>query len=260
MTIERPPQQALEYLRKAMDRSKRKSTVRLPVEFARNSHDKCPRPPLAQMLKGGGHQLHTYLTILMKATRAPHTTKVRTTELAEMLHAAGATDAGKRKIAREIKKLEDPAFPMLQMEREPGRVPTATVLHPDGSGEQWDVAQLPHPYITLPIELWTNGWILVLTPRALGLFIALRELTNGRTPRNTAWVDPIRKKQYGLSKATWTRATAELQDAGLLTVTSQVSSFHGEPRRRNIYTLHVDHMKNAEPGDPYAEDIAPPSP
>ncbi|MCV7719759.1 hypothetical protein M3C89_010780 [Micrococcus luteus] len=247
MTIERPPQQALDHLQRAIDRARRKSSVRLPEEFARDRHGKNPTPPLAQMLKGGGHQLHTYLSILMKATKAPHETKVGTAELAEMLYPEGANGSNKRKIASEIRRLEGPTLPMLQVQREAGRVPTVTVLHPNGSGEQWDAARLPSPYITLPIELWKNGWILVLSPRALGMFIILRELTNGRSDRNAAWVDPIRKKQYGLSNDTWTRATAELQQVGLLTIEQKVASFYGEPRRRNIYTLHVDYMKGAEP-------------
>ncbi|MEV8357449.1 hypothetical protein AB0P30_11585 [Micrococcus luteus] len=248
MTAERPPQEALDHIQKAIDRAKRKSAVRLPTEFVRDRRAQNPKPPLAQMLRGGGHQLHTYLTILMKATKAPHETKVTTGELAAMLHPEGVTESGKRKIASEIKKLEGPRPPMLQVKREPGRVPAVLVLHPDGSGKGWDANRLSSPYITLPIELWANGWILTLTPRALGLFVVLRDLTHGRSASETAWVDPIRKKQYGLSGDTWTRATNELKDAGLLTVTQKVSSFYGEPRRRNIYTLHVDHMKSTKPG------------
>ena len=245
---ERPPQETLETMRKALDRSKRTSSVRLPIEFARDRTTEYPQPPLAYMLRGGGHQLPTYLAILMMATKVPHSTKVSTTSLAAMLHPEGVTDAGRRRIAKEIKDLESRVPPLLRVDRPRGKVPEITVLHPNGSGREWSVSDLPKPYLTLPIELWRNGWALMLSPRALGLFIILRELTHGRAG-DAAWVDPIRKKQYGLSNDTWTRATGELVRTGLLEVSEEVLMWQGEPRRRNLYKLQVGFLQAAMPGD-----------
>lgn len=244
----RPPQETLDYLRKAVDLSKRRGSVRLPVAFARDRITEARNPPLAQMLQGGGRQLQTYLTILMRATKAPHEARLSTASLARMLHAGEVTESVRKRIAREIKKLEDPELPMLQVMREHGRVPNIQVLNPDGTGVPWNVNELQKPYITLPIELWTKGWILALRPRALGMLIIMRELTNGRKNQpDTAWVDPIRKQQYGLSPDTWTRATADLERIGLLTVERVMDEFQGEPRRRNLYTLEMNRLRGSEP-------------
>ena len=51
-------------------------------------------------------------------------------------------------------------------------------------------------------------------------------------------MDGHRKTQYGLSDDTWTRATEELQNLGLLTVTSEIyGDDYWEKRRRNRYRL-----------------------
>jgi hypothetical protein len=127
-------------------------------------------------------------------------------------------------------------------------VPQATVLDPAGSGKEWNALKLSRPYITLPIDLWRRGWFIALSGRALAILIILRELTHGRTS-NGAWVDGIRKRQYGLSDDTWTRGTRALREAGLLNVKEEVFSSQGEPRRRNVYTLHLDRLTSFDPGE-----------
>ncbi|ERH18750.1 hypothetical protein HMPREF1549_01609 [Actinomyces johnsonii F0510] len=48
----------------------------------------------------------------------------------------------------------------------------------------------------------------------------------------------VRKKEYGLSDDTWTRATRELEDMGLLESWYVRNQDHqGEPRRRKVYKL-----------------------
>ncbi|EYR65027.1 hypothetical protein N866_18835 [Actinotalea ferrariae CF5-4] len=229
-----------------MATSKRHSSVRLPQAFARDRSSKEPCPPLADLMQGGGEvRLKVMLTVLMMATKAPHARKVSAKDLAAMLGLRDADGAGARRVSKAMKDLE--AKSLARRDRVPGYVPTMTVLDPAGSGKEWDASKLPRPYITVPISLWRRGWFIALSGRAVALLIILKELTGGRT-RNGAWVDGIRKRQYGLSDDTWTRGTQELKDAGLLDVTEQVFSSQGEPRRRNLYVLHLDRLEAYDPG------------
>lgn len=246
MPIERPPQEAIERLEKAVEVSKRSSSVRLPQAFARDEKSKDPFPPLANLMQGGGEvRLKVMLAVLMMATKAPHSRKVSSRDLAAMLALRDPEGAGARRINKALRDLEGAS--MARRDSVPGYVPTVTVLDPAGTGDEWDAMRLPRPYITLPISLWRRGWFIALSGRALAVLIILKELTGGRT-RNGAWVDSIRKRQYGLSDDTWTRGSRELQEAGILDVTPQVYSFQGEPRRRNLYKLHLDRLDEFDPG------------
>lgn len=246
MAVERPPQEAIDRLEKAVATSKRHSSVRLPQPFARDRQSQDPLPPLAELMQGGGEvRLKAMLTVLMMATKAPHSRKVASKDLAAMLNLRDPDAAGARRVSKAFQDLEGLA--LVRRDREPGHVPKVTVLNPVGSGHEWDAMKLTRPYITLPIDLWRRGWFIALSGRALAILIILRELTHGRAS-NAAWVDGIRKRQYGLSDDTWTRGTRELRDAGLLVVREDVYSSQGEPRRRNVYTLHLDNLSEFDPG------------
>lgn len=246
MTTERPPQEAVERLEKAVAGSKRSRSVRLPQGFARDQTQKDPSPPLAALMYGGGEiRLKVLLTTLMMATKAPHSRKVASKDMAAMLNLRDPERAGARRVSKAYTDLE--ARSLVQVDRKPGYVPTMTVLNPAGTGKGWDALKLKGTYITLPIDLWRRGWFIALSGRALALLIILRELTQGRTS-NGAWVDGIRKRQYGLSDDTWTRGTQELRAAGLLEVKEDVYSSQGEPRRRNVYILHLDRLEKFDPG------------
>lgn len=245
--MEKPPQEAVARLEKAMDRSKRKSSVRLPLGFARDSAGKPATPPLALILQGGGEvRLKVFLTTLMMATKRPHNTKVSSSDLAAMLNLPDPQGAGARRVNKAFKDLA--GRKLVRRERMPGYVPETTILDPAGSGKGWDADALERPYITLPIDLWRRGWLIALSGRALGLLVILRELTNAR-PGGLGWADGIRKRQYGLSDDTWTRGTAELVALGLLEITEQVYASQGEPRRRNVYKLRLERLGALDPYD-----------
>ncbi|TFV96755.1 hypothetical protein [Orlajensenia leifsoniae] len=245
--VERPPQQAIDLLEKAVERSKRRSSVRLPLAFARDQVNEVARPPLARLLQGGGEvRIKVLLTILMMATKHPHVTRVPSRDLAAMLNLPDSDGAGARRVNKALSDLAD--VNLVRREHRPGHVPSTTILDPGGSGEEWNTEQLSGTtYITLPPDLWRRGWLIALSGRALALLIILRENTGGR--QKGAWVPGIRHRQYGLSEDTWTKATKELRDAGLLDVDEKVFSFQGEPRRRNIYTLHLARLGMFDPGD-----------
>ncbi|WP_441893780.1 hypothetical protein [Microbacterium sp.] len=234
----------MQQLRSAAKRSGRAS-VALPREFARDTENPEPEPPLVRILRGKGEtRLKVYLTTLMAATRAPHATQNSAYTLATTL-GLGESRGARRRIDEAYKGLVD--LNLVARELNPGAIATTTVLHWSGKGEQWEIPTPASPYISLPIELWRNGWIVALSGRAIAMLIVLRELTNGRSG-DSAWADGTRKAEYGLSADTWTRGCAELESAGLLTMSTVVASSHGLRRRRKSYTLHIDNLKVFEPG------------
>lgn len=246
MAIQRPPQEAIDRLEKAVSGSKRRESVRLPLGFARDQHQKEPEPPLAELMQGGGEmRLKVFLTTLMMATKAPHSRKVASKDMAAMLNLRDVERAGARRASKAFADLESRS--LVRIDRKPGYVPTTTILDPTGTGKEWDALKLEDVYITLPIALWRRGWFIALSGRAVALLIILRELTQSRATKE-AWVDGIRKRQYGLSDDTWTRGTRELREAGLLEVREDVYSSQGEPRRRNVYRLHMERLDEFDPG------------
>ncbi|MFG6444727.1 hypothetical protein ACFXQA_05580 [Microbacterium sp. P07] len=161
-----------------------------------------------------------------------------------MLNLSEPEGAGARRVGKAFRDLV--AMKLIDRKGDPGRVPETRVLNPIGDQTDWNANRLEKGYITLPPALWQRGWIIVLSGRAIALLIILRELTNGRTAQG-GYVDAIRKRQYGLSEDTWTRATKELEAAELLTVRRDVFSHQGEPRQRNFYTLHLDRLQDDPP-------------
>jgi hypothetical protein len=244
---------AVDRLERALKRSKRISSVRLPQGFARQLMVGAGAPPLVRTMRGGrggATELKVYLTVRMIATEAPHDTKVAATELARMLDFPQPDGAGARRVTAALRRLE--ASKLIERELRPGLTPKVFVLEPTGTGARWDDSKLKNPYITLPVGLWRKGWFIALSGRALALLIILRELTGGRS--KGGWADGVRKAQYGFSEDTWTRATKELVDRGLLEVEVHTYSSSGEPRRRNLYRLRLDNLEAYAPfevpGDP----------
>lgn len=244
---------AVDRLEGALKRSQRMSSVRLPQGFARQLTINAENPPLVRIMqggRGGETNLKVYLTVRMIATSAPHDTKLPAKELATMLDFPDPEGAGARRVTAAIRRLE--TAKLIKREVRPGLTPKVVVLDPTGTGKRWDDSKLRSPYITVPVSLWRKGWFIALSGRALSLLVILRELTGGRS--KGAWADGIRKRQYGFSEDTWTRATKELVARGLLSVEVHTYSSYGEPRQRNLYQLRLDNMKDYAPfevpGDP----------
>ncbi|MDF8266461.1 hypothetical protein [Luteipulveratus flavus] len=244
--VDRPNQEAIERLEKIAKQSKR-STVQLPQAFARDGQSKVADPVLAMLLRRNGLLVKTYLTVAMVSTKDPHTTTKPATELAAALGLPQPETAGARRVNAALKQLEN--LDLVRREHRRGRVPITHVLDARGSGKPWGEVSLGNPWITLPITLWQRGWFVALSPRAITLIVVLKELTHGR-PGQKAWVDGIRKRQYGLSDDTWTRATTELVSAGLLDIERDTYQSQGEPRQRNVYRLRLDLLSLLDPGDP----------
>lgn len=241
--MQNPSQNAVKLLEKAVSESKRHSTVRLPLDFARDSKNKTPSPPLHTILARRGEvRLKVFLTTLMRATRAPHETEYTLLKMAQTLD-YGSGDAGRRRVRKAIQGLEERN--LVQRIDHEGKPSGVQILYPDGSGKKdWNDRDLRR-YIGIPIDLWKHGWFHSLSGSAIGLIIILLELR--RPDHKEVWVDGIRKREYGFSDDFWTKATKELQEAKLLSVKQDIKTFHGESRKRNLYTLHLDRLKTHYP-------------
>ncbi len=246
MIGKRPPDdEAVARLEKAVEKSKRVSTVRFPIAFARGGSGE-EGPPLAQMMRGGqGGEtaLLVYLLLRMMGTKAPH--RVTTTAAAIAENLGFPASLGVRRVNGALKKLE--AMKLISVESPPGLTRTFEILNPDGSGEQWSDRAVGDRWITLPIALWRRGWLLSLSGRALAILIVLKELTGGRKDHKAS-ADGLRKRAYGFSDETWKRACDELEARGLLTtVMKPEKNSQGEPRRRLVYQLHLDVLSDYGP-------------
>ncbi len=207
---------AVAAMKAAVARSKRASTVQFPVEFVRSVDD--DPPMLAQLMaggQGGSVRLKLYLTLAMQATRPPRNVTPRTSAgYARLLDLPDGP--GSRRVNEALKWLT--ARQLIARKDRPGKPAQIALLQPDGSGEEWTTTGGSR-WVTLPIQLWDDGWIFSLSGRALAVYVALRELLGGNKHPDGQVMDGFRKRQYGMSDDTWTRATKELVELGLLAIT-----------------------------------------
>ncbi|WP_143253936.1 hypothetical protein [Amycolatopsis keratiniphila] len=210
---------ALRLLSAAAERSKRKN-----VAFARSFvADLDPMPgatsstPLSSLIQGGRGgkvRLRLYLLLTMMATRAPFDIKqLRTSQtLARTLELPKRE--GLRRITSNLNWLA--ANKYISIKRDPSAPVSVQLLDPIGNGKLLPDARKVKPYITIPIEFWSNGWLLDLSPRAIAVLFALADRLGGSD--KPLYLLKDRRASYGFSHDTWTRGTAELEDHGLLTL------------------------------------------
>lgn len=232
---------ALRQLKAAAERAKRTS-VALPVQLVRNMANGSDAE-LARLLRGGANRpgrggavrLKLYLTLVMRATRAPHDLPGSPAHhYAQLLALPDPARSGRRRITQALTWLEDEGFIALTGKGR-GSMPSIRVKRTYKSRGY----EGPR-YVSVPIEMWTNGWILRLPGRAVALWIVLKELTSSGDEKSdgAAWATGDRKAEYGLSADTWTRATQELEDAGLLEIEQVIERPEfGQVRRRYKYRL-----------------------
>jgi hypothetical protein len=132
------------------------------------------------------------------------------------------------------------APPIVQL-RDPMGLEAAGITKPytraSGGAGRWTV---------VPTEIWTNGWIMALSGRALAVLIVLLDhrTRGGIVPTST-------KDEIGLSPSTWTRALRELQaPPTLVKVTREVRAYDPElgwRRARNIHELFIERLAEIPP-------------
>lgn len=234
MTHTPPSSDSLRLLRSAVDRSQRSSSVELPIEFLRTPDGQTPLKHIQQDGRGEGLRLRLMLSMLMLATRAPH--KLRpyvAPAYARMLDLADPEVEGARRVNGAQRWLAKHKYISRDTTRQP---PAMAMLRCDGSERPWSVSG--KRWVTVPIALWQNGWIVALSGRALAIYLVLREVTGGRT--GGASIPRRRRAEYGLSPDTWRRGCAELVAHGLIEVTTELVTDDedwGAKVSRNVYRV-----------------------
>ncbi|WP_275001717.1 hypothetical protein [Promicromonospora iranensis] len=236
-------------LRQLVRRAGRVSSVQLPIGFVKGGSGE---PALAKLLGGGQSgevRLKLFLTYVMRATKAPHTTRpLHAGEVARTLALPDPATKGVRRVQAAMRWLKSERF-LAEIKDGDGRR-QIQVLNPmapaTGNPPPWPGRGDGNRYLTLPIEFWTNAWICVMSGRELALYLILKELTGGREDRR--WTDAERKDLYGLSGSTWSRAAIELSEHGLVSVDQAlVGDDYAVTRRRNVYRVNETVMKTFEP-------------
>jgi hypothetical protein len=234
-------EQAIDLLRGAVTRSKRKTQVPFAKAFLRGTHeDAAPLARLVQGGRGGEVRLKIYLTITMMATQEPHDLqKPPAPRLwAEMLGLAGPSAA--RRITSNMRWLHQHKF--IKLTARTGHVPLITLLDSTTSGEPYQrPTEKNQRYISLPLFLWTEGWILELSATALALLMVIRDVQLGKS--DFRYASRQDRDAYGLSPDTWTKAAKELERYELLRTrrVSQGNDFDYQ-RMRKLYAIDVDRL------------------
>lgn len=200
--------------------SGRKSTVQIPERFARISESTQTSTPLSRLFVRGDVQLKMYLTLLLLTRKPPHELFRPKADYywanllgyEERTEANPAPGAGTRRIRRALKALEAdtaPDGPLIMRRVERGRGPVLQVIPPVG-----DTRTLP--YITLPIELWSRGWINVMSARALFAYVCLRLMFVSKDDADSLHVSVWERERFCMTDDTWQRGVSELERLGLV--------------------------------------------
>jgi hypothetical protein len=249
--------EAIRLLGLAADRSHRSSVAYAPafVRSAAGMPDVIPAtPPLARLIqggRGGGTRLPLYLLLTMIATRSPFDIRNPPTAITLARTLDLPPETGPRRITRNMKWLADNHF--IELTRRPGLTPSIQLLDPLGSGRPMSDTRGGR-YVSFPIGFWSHGWLLHLSPVAIAVLFALRELLGGsKVPR---YMLRDRRASYELSHDTWTRGRHELERAGLLSVKRvPQGDEYVYTRLRNSYWLDITPLDGPVPDfreDPWA--------
>lgn len=218
-------------------------------------------PPLARMLRGGrGGQvrLKLYLTMLWIGANPPHDVTYPARAYAELLGLREAETAGARRILDAIAWLEQNGF--VTVESRPGHPSRVTLLSELGDGSPYSVPGAEfsklrgkkdasddlvarHRYVQLPPDLWTSGWLSVLSGPGLAMLLVLVTELGGRAADREVWFSPgMAKRRFDLSEETRTAGIRELAGAGLVKIMRRDTN--PDPfavrRLRNVYRLDVE--------------------
>ncbi len=232
-------------LHAAVARSHRRTGVALDIGFVRSSD--AAAPPLARILRGGRGgevRLKTYLTLCLLATDEPYDIRagVPSRAMAEALGLPDPGGKGARRVADALTWLRHAQ--LLEVTPRRGMPSPLRLLDQAGSGGAF--VRPTGRWIRIPLGFWREEWIVHLSGSAVALLLVILEMQGGRTVEDPPWLPGARRPQYGISDDTWTRASAELRDAGLLTIGRIPQGQDFDYRRmRNTYWIDLDRLEKA---------------
>lgn len=235
-----PTAQQLDLLGLLVDESGRRTSVQLPGAFA---FAEGGVTPLGALLRMGDAGLRLYITLVAATRQEPHELwhKWPAARLARMLgydqspvndHAS----TGTRKIQRTLSSLMGAQQRFVTLSKQPGYPDRITVNH-------FGAGKMTPPYVTVGLDLWRQGWIVMLTKRGLAVYLALRHQCAGKEDAPFQ-MTPRTRAQYGISPDTWSRGEADLVALNLLEVSHGVMEQRDAPERsRRTYRLTSQVMK-----------------
>ena len=260
---EQPTPAALQRAAQASRRARNKAQIRL--SFIRRSEPGAEAAPLARLLRGGrggSVRLKLLLTYLWMQTDGFRAVPLAypSQVWAELLDLSPAQEAGARRINEAQRWLERHRF--ITVESDPGHANKVTVLEETGTGAAYtppgNAAHrlkgsdkgYEHLYTQIPSELWTQGYMALLSGAGLAFFLILLDQHAFNPPQFAAlmptWISPkALADYYAISDDTRGKGMTDLQDLGLITISRQAIN-PGDfdiPRIRNAYTLHLDALK-----------------
>lgn len=202
---------ALKRLRYLADRSERRGYVPFGEEFVRSRR-------LGLLLgesggRSGDVRLKLYMSLTMLAVGRDHSVKnTPGSSWAEALALPDPLGKGTRRITAALNRLADEGF--IELTKTPGKPHHVRLLDPMGTNRPYSRPNRGgRRYVRVPLDVWTNGWIVALSGRALATVVVIQDRLG--TKRQNCWIAPEdRSSAIGLSDATWTRAIRELSDHG----------------------------------------------
>ncbi|CCK62874.1 hypothetical protein [Mycobacterium canetti] len=244
-------------LAEAVKNSGRKTSVQLPSEFARIQLPTDTATPLSTMFAQGEVTLKLYITLVLLTRKPPHELyKVFPDHYwAEMLGYEELNDAdpipgaGTKRIKRAMAVLQTGGpcgNGWISRTREPGKGYSITVTH---------LEQTYAPWIGIPLELWSRGWINVMSARALFVYLCLRlVLAGNNNDQSGAHVSSADRKRFAIKDDTWQRGMKELEKLKLARSEigkSTANRWSTDLRTHKIYYLNNGYLTdNDSPLEP----------
>jgi hypothetical protein len=233
-------------LEEAVKKSGRRSSLQLGEPFVRIQTPIETKTQLAYLYEQGEVAMKLYLTLLMLTRVPPHEMYriVPDHYWAEMLGYEELNEAdpipgnGTRRVKRAMATLAKPNGWIMRT-RVPGRGYKITVIHPAEPKRA--------PWIGLPLEFWSHGWINVMSARALFAFLLLQLVCAGKDDDHGAHVSSYDRQRFTIKDDTWQRGIKELEALGL--VRSEmgdvaVDRWSTDLRERKVYYLLNSVLKN----------------
>lgn len=162
-------------------------------------------------LVGNEVAFKAYLTLVLMTKTPPHEL-FRSRVFAELAEILGfevleppeyRPGPGTRRVRRAMNQLHELDLIQMTVERSEFSVKVAHMPEPETA-----------PFISLPAQLWSNGWILMFKPPALAVYICLRFI--GARNSHPVALDFLDRGRTGLSDDTIARGVRQLRELGIL--------------------------------------------
>lgn len=249
---------AKQLLEEAVKKSGRRTTVQLPEEFARVKTPGQSSTDLSRLFAKGEPAMKLYLTLVMLTRKEPHdlfriVPDHYWAELfgyEELNEADPIPGSGTRRIKRAMGVLQSSdgeGSPLISRTPVAGRGAQITVTHP--------AEVVRAPWITIPLELWSRGWINVMSARALFAYLCLRLVLAGKPGSEGAHISSWDRSRFAIKEDTWQRAIKELEALNLVrseVARVAVDRWSTDLKLRKVYYLNNTYLSETDsPTEPW---------